>query len=560
MSRKSQNRRMKIKLPHIVVSIVVAVAVAVLSAPAFAALPAPSWLPGQPLLAGNQIIAMWLPVPGAVKYVVYLDGKKIAESPANQYMGMAPSKGGNFSYEVSAVDASGAEGPKSTPGIIKIIVVNPPTGLVFRTNAQDKSVFVRWDAAAGAAFYNVYRSNKRDSGYQLVTSVQNDTAYKDSGLKLDVNYYYEISSKDMTGKESAKSQPLLVKIKEPLVKVKAKANIMVIVPSRELKRVRRMAGMPVSTIVQMRMDPAGLVLIKSLDDAILREYDPVANQLVGKIDLNAAFAEGEKGKFNRILDFQWLDDDRIVVTNLGEPRIAVLDVSGEKPELVWKADPVRPPKDRKDIWSDIRPDFDRITQRPGKIYVRDADTLWVAEAMTDMVYIIDAGNGDTLDWFTRYNFPAPSKKFVKTGGTGQFYPVSDDLVWVAQPILHRIIAVKPESREIAYTLGIGVHGYIGGFLGLNGITSIPNQKDALLVADGGVGSLQAFNTTDGKYLYHIGGEKAEVDPGNPDKPKMDIGNCNSPFFDNAGNLWVLDGFGKIISKRQVNWAKKEVMK
>ncbi|NOY86053.1 MAG: hypothetical protein GXP52_01965 [Deltaproteobacteria bacterium] len=560
MNRISQSRRMKFKLPPVVVSLVVTVAVAVLSAPVFAAPPAPTWLPGQPLLAGNQVIAMWLPVPGAVKYVVYLDGKKIAESPANQYMGIAPSVGGSFSYKVSAVDAAGAEGPKSVPGVIRIVVVNPPTGLVYRTNADDRSAFIRWDAAAGAVFYNVYRSKKKDEGYQLVDSVQNDTMYKDSGLKMDVNYYYRISSKDMTGKESAKSQPLLVKIKAPLVKVRAKANTMVVVPSRELRRVRRVAGMPVPTIVQMSPDPAGMVLIKPLDGAVLREYDPIANELVRKIDLNMVFPEGEKGKYNRILDLQWLDDDNIVVTNMGEPMISVLDVSGEKPELVWKADPARPPKDRKDIWDDIRPDFDRIMQRPGKIYIRDTDTLWVAEAMTDMVYIIDAGNGDTLDWFTRYTFPGTPGKFVKTGGTGQFFPVSDGLVWVAQPILHRIIAVKPESREIAYTMGIGVKGYIGGFLGLNGITSIPNQENAFLVADGGVGSLQVFSGADGKYLYHIGGEKAVVDPGNSGKPKMNIGNCNSPFFDSAGNLWVLDGFGKIISVRQVNWDQKEVMK
>ena len=89
-----------------------------------AALPAPNWLPGQPLLAGNQVIAMWLPIPGAVKYVVYLDGKQIAESPANQYMGLAPETAGDHIYEVKAVDAAGAESQKSSPGMIKIIKLN----------------------------------------------------------------------------------------------------------------------------------------------------------------------------------------------------------------------------------------------------------------------------------------------------------------------------------------------------------------------------------------------------------------------------------------------------
>ncbi len=47
-------------------------------------LPTPAFLPNSPLLAGTQIIILWLPVPGAVKYNVYLNDKKVGESPSIQ--------------------------------------------------------------------------------------------------------------------------------------------------------------------------------------------------------------------------------------------------------------------------------------------------------------------------------------------------------------------------------------------------------------------------------------------------------------------------------------------
>src|SRR5512134_416602 len=88
---------------------------AVLAAPS-----APAFLPGQPMLLGTQVLVMWMPVPNAVKYVVYMNGNKVGESPTNQQILPLPDAAGDYSFQVSAVDATGAEGPKSSPGVIKI--------------------------------------------------------------------------------------------------------------------------------------------------------------------------------------------------------------------------------------------------------------------------------------------------------------------------------------------------------------------------------------------------------------------------------------------------------
>ena len=57
--------------------LVICVGVALVLAPVgtLAAPPVPSMAPGFPLLAGPMVMIMWLPVPGAANYNIYLDGK-----------------------------------------------------------------------------------------------------------------------------------------------------------------------------------------------------------------------------------------------------------------------------------------------------------------------------------------------------------------------------------------------------------------------------------------------------------------------------------------------------
>ena len=79
---------------------------------AFAEVSPPAWMPGSPLLAGSQVIVLWLPVPGAVKYVIYLDGKKAGESPTVQFILQSPETAGEHKIEIASVDTSGKEGAK----------------------------------------------------------------------------------------------------------------------------------------------------------------------------------------------------------------------------------------------------------------------------------------------------------------------------------------------------------------------------------------------------------------------------------------------------------------
>jgi len=165
-------RKERLKITGVLLAVALLAAGAAIPQQAAAAPQAPNWLPGQPMLAGNQVIAMWLPVPGAVKYIIYLNGEKLVESAANQYMGLAPEKGGEYKYQVKAVDAAGAESPLSREGLIKIVVITPPTNIMVRPSPAEKRATFRWTSPAGAAFVNVYESESKTGPFNFVESVQ----------------------------------------------------------------------------------------------------------------------------------------------------------------------------------------------------------------------------------------------------------------------------------------------------------------------------------------------------------------------------------------------------
>lgn len=174
--------------------------------PGLAELPAPVWMPSFPLLAGPQVVLMWSPVPGASTYRLYLDGKVAADKISGfQTTFPAPEKGGEHIFEVSAVDAGGTEGKKSTPGKIMIVVLEAPAGL--QILATEESIAVRWSPTKGAVIYDVYRKEKAENDYHLLSSTQ-DTRYSDTKVSTGKTYQYAVKSKDVTGKSSDFSKPV----------------------------------------------------------------------------------------------------------------------------------------------------------------------------------------------------------------------------------------------------------------------------------------------------------------------------------------------------------------
>ena len=202
--------RSMMKVKRTLVSFLAALALAGAGA-VWAAPPAPQFMPNFPMLAGPQVMLMWLPVAGAAKYNVYMNDQKIAEVTAVQHFMPSPDKPGQYVFAVSAVDAQGAESPKTAGKAIAIIKLEAPKNLSFLPRGTVAAV--RWDKPLGAVIFNVYLAEAKEGPFQLKQSVQVEKA-DIADLKAGKTYYVKVSSKDMAGTESAMSDPLEVAMSE----------------------------------------------------------------------------------------------------------------------------------------------------------------------------------------------------------------------------------------------------------------------------------------------------------------------------------------------------------
>ena len=525
-----------------------------LAGPAAAAPAAPNWLPGQPLLAGNQVIAMWLPVPGAVKYIVYLDGKKIAELPANQYMGLAPEKAGDHKFEISAVDGSGAESARSKAGVIKIVKLEPPTGLMARPLPAEKAATIRWTTSPGAVIANVYRAESKDGPWKLLESLQGDS-YKDATIELGKDYWYTVSGKDISGKESGRSEVINVKVVEAVgAAKKEKIKIdMVVVPTKEVRRLSSFglnSTKDVGSVVRTSDGKLWIATGEKAEILVVNEADWTVERQIKPKQLLA-----EQGlPFKNATDISLIEDDRFVVVDGFVGTIYCFDIDGK---YLWHTKPVLPPEDREELWVDLHPTIKKKKLLPNHPIFLEDGTLFVTEVQGPIVYVIDPDNGEIYDWWSGYQRDG---EHFSSFGISVIREVAPGLVWAGEPFGRRVIAFDPESREVKYVVGEKSSGFIGGFLGISDIRRHRGEEVAF-IADSGVGTLQAFNIKDGTYLYHFGGEKVEADPKlSFERPVMEIGSLGLILFDEAGNLITKAVFEGIISVREVAWDKKEVVK
>jgi hypothetical protein len=177
-----------------------------------AAPPAPQFLPGFPMLAGDQAMVMWMPIPTAKEYKVYRNGKVVNVTAGAQFFDPLGGAAGEYKYEISAVGTDGIEGPRSPEKVIRIVVLKTPKDLMVRR--IEKSVSLRWESVEGAAIYNIYRAEKdAPAEYKLLTSVTGNF-HGDSGVAMGKTYFYKVSAKDLSGKESSMSTVAMVRMEE----------------------------------------------------------------------------------------------------------------------------------------------------------------------------------------------------------------------------------------------------------------------------------------------------------------------------------------------------------
>ncbi len=162
----------------------------------------------------DQIDLTWTaavdPESGVDSYNIYRDGGLAGSTAATSFSdtGLDPST--LYSYEVSAVNGEGLEGPKSTPAEATTDPPPPddtpppaPTDLA-ATAASATRIDLTWTAAvdseSGVDSYNIYRDGA-PAGSTAATS------FSDTGLDPSTLYSYEVSAVNGEGLEGPTSDP-----------------------------------------------------------------------------------------------------------------------------------------------------------------------------------------------------------------------------------------------------------------------------------------------------------------------------------------------------------------
>lgn len=523
-------------------ALIAGVLMTALATTAFAELPAPVWMPNSPLLAGSQVIVLWLPVPGAAKYVIYMNDKKVGESASVQHIMAAPEESGEYRIQIASVDGAGKEGPKGPPGVIKIITVEPPKGLISRI-AENK-VLLRWDKAKGAVIYNVYRSEKKDGEYKLLASVQSEDT-SDGTAQAGKVYYYAVTSKDLAGKESKKSEPMMVS----LVQAKAAAEqvklTLTVVPSREINKILLFGKNKVSMYGDFKIGPDGKGYMVDSGEARVIRIDLQSGD-VEKVFGEAGIGEG---KLKRPGKLAFAKDGRIFLGDING-KIVVYDAEGNFKYEIKMPVPDKG-KDKEIFENALEASRGAVPIPNGLLVDEKSDTLYVASAIYNTIFTF------TLD--------GKFKGYIGKGGSGEgltlaspsemFFDGNGDFV-VTEPPAHSVAIIDLKEKKRKDTIGNRRTGFIGAFIGINGATLTPQGN--YLFCDSGIHSIQVFDPKDHNYLYHIGGAEPMADPEFKDRAKFDFQYPVGGNFDAAGRLYVVNGLKRSISVREVLWdqAKK----
>ncbi|GAB4282457.1 MAG: hypothetical protein Kow0092_37500 [Deferrisomatales bacterium] len=468
-----------------------------------AELPAPSYMPNFPMLAGNQIMIMWMPVPGAVKYHVYMNGERIAESPAMQHFMPAPAEPGAYAFQVAAVDAAGNEGPRSPEGIVNIIKLVPPKGVVTLPQGPD-SVALRWEAVKGAVIYDVKRAQKAGGPYELVGSVQSPY-YKDAGLKPETTYYYVILSKDVTGAYSAPSQEVsaTTQKEEKVVtaeSVKKKASV-------ELWRVTELDHRPLKANGSIALnEELGYLYVLTSDDGVFI-LDAESGDLVGRF--GTAYEKRKPG-----------EDEAPRPGELREPTTIAVDREGRV--FVMMA-----------LWSYVQV-FDaageflkqfRVSDQPRRGWfhmtqLQNGDYAVVnLEARGVEIYPPEAYEADFRKDLVKvtvrdlhYEDPARNLKVSKPTVIGKITQAGTGELVVGDDGTQFVIVLDPASGQVKNVFG-GKGGHLGEFAKLSAITS--DARGTIYAVDWNSTEVQAFDAA-GEIQFVIKNEEGgQWEVGNP---------------------------------------------
>jgi chitodextrinase len=161
--------------------------------------------------------------PDVANYRIYLNGSYLGQTGSGAHtFTTAATDNVNNKWEVTAVDTSGNESPKSTPVITYMDTISPlaPIGLAVAGSGPN-SVSLTWqpNTEPDLAGYSVFQDLAK-----ITQSLLTATSYTVNGLTAGTTYTFQVTATDTSGNESAKSSAItFIKQLPPTVPTNLKA-------------------------------------------------------------------------------------------------------------------------------------------------------------------------------------------------------------------------------------------------------------------------------------------------------------------------------------------------
>lgn len=490
---------------------------------ALAGLPAPRFLPGQPVVVGKQVLLMWLPVPGASAYLVYRDGVRLERLTANQYLGALPEQSGQYRYQVSALDAAGIEGERSEAGLVRVRALTPPRNLLAQPDPATGTVSLLWDSVDGAVVYNLYRSAPGEER-RLLASVPEES-YRDADVKPGVEYAYTVTARDPAGTEGPASEPAKATLAAAAPAKPSPETAFRAMPTEEVLSLDELAGARIAQVSDLRVGPGGnlwvvtpdtrQIHVVSPDGVVLSTLGPFNFTETGYALLPQKLSFGRKG--------------RVFVSDAVNGVLACLDRFGA---FLWARGILAPPPNADEVWEELPANLRTLPPTPSSVLCLE-DEIWVTDQRFQILYRFDySGN---LTGYTAYY--TRGSKTARLPAVGEATRLGADRLLLTFPLSHRAAVVDRALYQVA-ELGVAPRGYIGAFVGIHGVT--PLRGGRALLVDPAVGTLQVFDTATGKYLYHVSGPEPRLDPAYPQRADLPLRKPNFAALDLRGRFWVYD--------------------
>jgi hypothetical protein len=482
---------------------------------------APQMSGGFPMLAGEKVMIMWRPAPGAVKYKVYKDGKLIGEVPVSPFSAKAPTEPGTYKYTITGVNKDGVEGPASREGELTIAVLSQPQDI--KHNFINMVLKLDWKAEPNADIYDIFRADKEEGPYTFIGST-NEAKYFDLDVSRELKRYgkslfYKIVSKDKFNKKSPDTEfyEVIVKKFEKHMFFEPQRGLVIKATKEEMFVKPDLATVSDVTLLADKMrvvcvDPvSGKIVIIGADGKVIRTVGEVGDK------------PDQLGSPIRVAVDRY---DSIYTLDSKKSKIFAYDMHGE---LIYAVDyhviTEKEILDRHDGLSGP------VTPKLNAIVIIDK-TIYAADKVTGAIQLYNRSDGAFIDYLRSEELG----NVLSFGTVNKMIHLMGWQLYMAKPLENKVTRINYSLRKVEFDLGIS-DNMVGAFKMVNGMWYDGGRN--VVVADGVNNTVQGFDLKYGKYLYHIGDERGLPDEKSENQKPLTDREFTGPIIMDGGNrFWI----------------------